>query len=261
MCLIIFAYKNNPDYPLIIAGNRDEYFDRPTSRLEYWEDAPWILAGRDLKQGGTWLGITTSGRFAALTNYRDAGTGINSSAPSRGHLVSDYLKENYAALQYLEDINKNSSQYNGFNLLIGDASGLYYYSNRESLIRKLKPGIYGLSNHLLDTLWPKVKTAKTAFRKIIGQGRKIDIEAIFEILKDETRPLDENLPDTGVDLEWERLLSSVFIKSPTYGTRSSSVVLFKQTGQVVFTERTFGWSGSKIISKKISRFNFNLMQG
>ncbi len=250
MCLIIFAYKINSDYPLIIAGNRDEYFDRPTRRLHYWDDFPWILAGRDLKEGGTWLGATTSGRFAALTNYRDV-FNINSRAPSRGHLVSDYLKGNCAARQYLEDINENGSIYNGFNLLIGDAFDLYYYSNKESLIRKLKPGLYGLSNHLLDTLWPKVKTGKTALKKIIGLGNKIDIEAIFQFLKDETRPLDEKLPDTGIGLEWERLLSSVFIKSPTYGTRSSSVLLFKHTGQVVFTERTFSGPGSKNISRQI----------
>ena len=255
MCLILLSYKVHPDYRLILAANRDEFYNRPTAPLNYWDDHPDVLAGRDLKGSGTWLGVTRSGRIAAVTNYRDPAVPIKN-APSRGILVRDFLTGNSSPQRYLEEIRKKGRRYNGFNLIAGDASGLFYYSNRATPVNELKPGVYGISNHLLDTSWPKVKTGKIRLQGQLNGAEKIDFEKIFGILSDSSLPPDDELPDTGVGLDWERILSPLFIISPDYGTRSSSIVLMHESGRVIFEERTFFNAGNGIKQGETRKYNF-----
>lgn len=238
MCLILLAFKSHPVYKLILAGNRDEYYVRPTAPAAFWEEAPRLLAGRDLRGGGTWLGITTKGRIGAVTNYRDPSSN-KTDAPSRGTLVSNFLLENHEASDYLEDLKKRASDYSGFNLLIGDQDKLFWYSNQISGYRNLSPGIYGLSNHLLDTPWPKVTRGKQAFRRLLSRKSGFELDAVFDLLSDRSIPDDDTLPDTGVGLEWERILSPLFIASSDYGTRSSTILVIDQGDHVTFVERTF----------------------
>ncbi|MBW1814299.1 MAG: NRDE family protein [Deltaproteobacteria bacterium] len=237
MCLILFSYNTHPDYKLVLAANRDEFYDRPTKTLAFWEDSPNILAGRDLKSRGTWLGISLSGRIAAITNFRDP-LSIIEDAPSRGLLVSHFLSGTQSARQYLEHIKASGINYNGFNLLVGDSSGLYYYSNRSDAIEKISPGIYGLSNDLLNTPWPKVQKGKTRLQALLDKKDQFSSSDILDMLKDHTPPPDKMLPDTGVGIEWERMLSPLFIKSDVYGTMSSSLILIKKTGEATFLEQT-----------------------
>jgi uncharacterized protein with NRDE domain len=242
MCLVLLALNVHPDYHLILAANRDEFYDRPTSVAEFWPDAPPVLAGRDLQAGGTWLGITPAGRFAAVTNYRQ-GTREQPATRSRGLLVSDFLTGDAGALEYMERVERDAALYNGFNLLAGDAGSAFYYSNREGRVRSLSPGVYGLSNHLLDTPWPKVAVTKTAFGAVLSRGEPEPTEDLFHLLSSRDRARDDELPSTGVGPEWERLLSSAFIASEDYGTRSSTVVLVHRRGSIVFVERSFGRGG------------------
>jgi len=225
MCLIVFAWKVVPGMPLLAAANRDEFYVRPSAPAAWWEDFPQVYGGRDLQANGTWLGITRTGRFAALTNIR-APSEKRSDAPSRGKLVADFLTGQSAPQEYVAAISVEAHRYNGFNLLAGDGSSLIWYSNKGDADPRnghpLEPGIYGLSNHLLDTPWPKVVRTKAQFASLLCQGASE--EAYFEMLTDAVRATDCRLPKTGVGLEMERLLSSVWIESPDYGTRSSTVV-------------------------------------
>jgi len=238
VCLIIFAYRSHPDYRLVLAANRDEFYNRPTRQVAFWDDTPGILAGRDLKAGGTWMGITKTGRFAAITNYREVGL-TREDAPSRGDLVKNFLIGNSTPHDYLKTVQYKCQTYNGFNLIIGDTKNLLYYSNRDGNIRNIEPGIHGLSNHLLDTPWPKVNQGTSGLRALMLQKKDFSQEDIFTVMADRSTPLDKELPDTGVGLEWERILSPMFITSDDYGTRSSSIVLWEHTGSVTFLERTF----------------------
>ena len=235
MCLILFAYDVHPRYRLVLAANRDEFYERPTVPLHFWEDHPGILAGRDLEGMGTWLGVTRSGRLAALTNFRDPGR-IKNAAPSRGDLVADFLKGNQGAADYLRAIGPGVDAYNGFNLLLGDGDGLYYASNRGVWFRSLEPGIYGLSNHLLNTPWPKVKSGVKGLKRLEVKRDASLFLGLEELLQDQERPPDDQLPDTGVGLEWERRLSSIFISSRDYGTRCSSLLTIARTGRIRFKE-------------------------
>ncbi|MCA1793288.1 MAG: NRDE family protein [Desulfobacteraceae bacterium] len=237
MCLIVFAYNIHPAYPLVIGANRDEFFERPTSPLSWWKDHPHVLAGRDLQAGGTWMGITNTGRFAAITNFRDPSR-VKPKAPSRGALVGNFLYSDTPAQTYLEQVRQSAEAYNGFNLIVKDGSGLFYYGNYQDRIQRLCAGVYGLSNHLLDTDWPKVKKARKGLTFLMEQD-PVNEEAVFTLLADRQPAPDHLLPDTGIGLAWERLLSSVFIHSKTYGTRSSSVILIEKNKQIRFTERTF----------------------
>jgi uncharacterized protein with NRDE domain len=244
MCLVLVALGSHPEYPLIVAANRDELYDRPTAPAAFWSDAPWVLAGRDLQAGGTWLGIDRRGRFAAVTNYRQGQR--EAAAPrSRGRLVSDFLMTVTPAQEYLASVIEDAALYRGFNLIAGDARQLYYFSNREGRARILSPGLYGLSNHLLDTAWPKVSSAKQALGALLAVRESELIGGLLSLLSDRGRPADELLPSTGVGLEWERLLSSAFIESTDYGTRSSTVLLVDRGGGVVFVERTYGPGGER----------------
>lgn len=240
MCVIFFAYRKHPEIPLILLANRDEFYDRPTAAARFWSDFPEIFAGRDLAGGGTWLGVSKKGRFAAVTNYRDpsAQAGTN----SRGHLVADFLKTDIPAEIYLEEVKNRRLEFSGFNLLAGEINPqkneLYYFSNRGRRVEKLDAGIYGLSNHLLDTPWRKVVTGKSALAKMLEHDR-IAKEPLFEILADEALADDGELPDTGIGRERERLLSAIFIKTPVYGTRCSTVLTFDREFKFDFDERVF----------------------
>ena len=253
MCLILFSYQTHPAYRLVLAANRDEFYNRPTAAMAYWKDHPDVLAGRDLKGGGTWLGVTRTGRIAAITNYRDPAA-LMQNAPSRGILIRDFLTGNSSPQHYLAEVSKIGARYNGFNLIAGDTSGLYYYSNRSSGVQQLKPGIYGISNHLMDTAWPKVQRGKALLQHQLNGHEKIDIEKIWEILADRSRPVDAELPNTGVGLQWERILSPLFITSPDYGTRCTSIVLMEYSGQITFTERTFIRTAHKIRTGETRRY-------
>jgi uncharacterized protein with NRDE domain len=243
MCLVLIALDSHPDYPLIVAANRDEFYDRPTAPAAFWADAPSVLAGRDLQAGGTWLGVDRRGRFAAVTNYRQ-GQRERPAPRSRGRLVSDFLTTGASAREHIERAQSDAALYNGFNLLASDGGRLFYYSNREGRVRALAPGVYGLSNHLLDTPWPKVASTKTAFDALLNGGASDLTADLFALLSDRNRPADDLLPSTGIGREWERLLSSAFIASDDYGTRSSTVVLVGREGHIVFVERTFGPGGT-----------------
>jgi uncharacterized protein with NRDE domain len=242
MCLVLLALATHPDYPLIVAANRDEFYDRATASAAFWSDAPDVLGGRDLQAGGTWLGVDVRGRFAAVTNYRQGRR--ESAAPrSRGHLVSDFLTRNLAAPAYMEQVQRDADLYNGFNLIASDQASLCYYSNREGAVRHLTAGVYGLSNHLLDTPWPKVEQTKLAFGDLLNRRGPELVDQLFALLSDRRQATDDQLPTTGVGPEWERLLSSAFIASEEYGTRSSTVVLVQRDGRIVFVERSFGRAG------------------
>jgi uncharacterized protein with NRDE domain len=236
MCLILVAWRSHPDFPLVVAANRDEFFARRTASADYWPDHSQVLAGRDLEGGGTWLGITRGGRLAALTNYRDPAA-QRKDAPSRGRLVADFLAGDESIDACLDRIAPQAGSYNGFNLLLGDNQRLAWFSNVSNERRELPPGIYGVSNHLLDTAWPKVGAGRTA---LAGALKALpDDTALFELLRDDSVHPDDALPRTGVSLDWERLLSSAFVRAPGYGTRSSTVVVADRDGQVAFDERTW----------------------
>lgn len=237
MCLIFISTNNHPKYKLVIAANRDEFYTRKTASVTYWEDHPEVVGGRDLEANGTWMAMTKTGKVGMVTNYRDL-KNINPKAPSRGALVSDYLFNGSDSTDYLKDLHLKASNFNGFNLIVGKIDQLFYYSNYQSKIVKLTPGFYGLSNHLLDTPWPKVKKGKKKFQSIL-EKEEIDQVDIFELLRDEGTAPDDQLPDTGLDLERERALSAMFIKTPNYGSRCSTVVLVDNENKVTYSERVY----------------------
>jgi uncharacterized protein with NRDE domain len=238
MCLILLAFRQRPDYPLILAANRDEFFDRPAAPLHYWKDSPEILAGRDLKRGGTWLGVNTRGRFAVVSNYRDP-TLTQKNGLSRGQLVSGHLKRNTQVEEYLSEIHRERHRYDPFNLLLGDPAGCWHYASTTGDGRRLGPGIYGLSNAVLDTPWPKVIKGKHALAKRLAMPGPIEPEGLFELLGDTSIPSDDALPNTGVGLARERTLAPIFITGDRYGTRSSTVVLVDDLNRVTMAERSF----------------------
>lgn len=235
MCLIVFAWKLLPACPLIMAANRDEFFNRPSKAASWWDDSPDVFAGRDLQAGGTWLGVNRQGRFAALTNIRN-GQPSRADVRTRGELVASFLNSEHDIENYIAQVQKTADQYNGFNLLVGDGEQAFWFSNENaSAAVKLEPGIYGLSNGSLDSPWPKVVRAKAQFASLLCQSAPD--EAYFEMLADTTPAADHRLPDTGVSIEWERLLSSICIESPDYGTRASTLLKLHDTGNVQLLER------------------------
>lgn len=252
MCLIIFAHEPNLRRRLVIAANRDEFYGRPTAPASFWGDAPELLAGRDLRRGGTWMGVTKSGRIAAVTNFRDP-EDTKKRPKSRGFLVIDFLKSVTPPSEYVEGLR--GDDYDGFNLLAGDGEELWWYSNRGESPRRLSPGVYGLSNHLLDTPWPKVERGKARLRELLADGAEISPEEILPMLADTSPADDRNLPDTGVGKETERMLSAPFIRMKEYGTRSSTVLLVENSGDATFVERRFR-PGDE--SHDDSRFEFRI---
>lgn len=243
MCLIFLSLHQHPNYKLIVAANRDEFYARNTAAAEWWPEHPQIIGGRDLEAVkpdgtcGTWMAMNKNGRIAMVTNYRDI-KNIRPDAPSRGHLVTNFLLGDEHPKKYLERLDKSAKEYNGFNLLVGSAEELYYLSNYKSGIEKIEDGFHGLSNALLDTPWPKVKEGKEKMSRLFA-AEKIQASDLFNGLYDDRRAPDDQLPDTGVGLERERMLSAMFIKSPNYGTRCSTVVTVDQNNKVEFTERVY----------------------
>jgi uncharacterized protein with NRDE domain len=238
MCLILFSYKQHPGYRLVLAANRDEFLDRPTLPLDYNFAEESILAGRDLRGGGTWLALGGDGRLAAITNYRDPAR-IRDSAPSRGQILLDYLRSKRSAFDFLSDFNTPAGEYNGFNLLLLDQHDMLHFSNVTGVTTRLAPGLYGLSNHLLNSPWPKVERGRRMLADTLLADGQPNSEEIFRLLQDNQFPDDSQLPQTGVGLEWERLLSPIFIQSPGYGTRSSALVTINDAGTAAFHERTY----------------------
>lgn len=242
MCLVLLAWRGHTKYPCVIAANRDELHARPTAAAHWWQSHPAILAGRDLSAGGTWLGVTRTGRFAALTNYRDPQQ-RRAPAPSRGELVTSVLLSEDDVAQSLDKLRAVGADYNGFNLLFSDGRRLAVYESVVGEGRELGPGIYGLSNHLLDTPWPKVQAAKSRMASALRESA--GAEPLLELLRDDRAAPDAELPRTGVSLEWERLLSSAFIRGPDYGTRCSTVVRVDESGAACFDEWTWDAAGEQ----------------
>lgn len=240
MCLIVFAWRSHPDHPLILAANRDEYLARPALPASWWQDAPDLLCGRDLQAGGTWMGLSADGRFAALTNYRDPSQEI-SGAPSRGALVRAVLESRLPALQVLQALAAERHRYPGFNLLAGDGDTLAILESTTGSVRALEPGVYGLSNHLLDTPWPKLLRTRAGLAQTLSGPP--DEDALLALLRDSSIADDAYLPSTGVTAEWERWLSAAFIRAPGYGTRCSSVVLVRNDGHTSLREWTWDDDG------------------
>jgi uncharacterized protein with NRDE domain len=253
MCLIVFANNILDDYKLIFAANRDEFYNRPSEQAEFWNDYPDLLAGKDLQAGGTWLGITKQGRFAAITNFRDLKNHRND-APSRGNLTLDFLVSDITPEKYYNRLKPELNNYNGFNLILGYVDDLFYFSNKTDRLKKLEPGIHGISNAILDTPWPKVEKSKRQLKHVIEQ-QNIHPWEILNLLDDTSPAKDEELPDTGVGLELERMLSSIFIKSEKYGTRSSTIVTVDKNNNVKFVEKTYFANTGRFSNKE---FNFTI---
>ena len=254
MCIIFVAYHYHPDYRLIVAANRDEFYSRPTEPAHFWRDQPAVLAGRDLEQMGTWLGITTSGRLAALTNFRNPNEN-KKNKQSRGHIVRDFLTGQKPPDEFLIELQSKREKYQGFNILISDHTSLFYYSNVENEIKPLKPGLYGLSNHLLDTRWPKVQKGKKQLEQLLKMDKPVDEEDLFRMLRDDEPAPKETLPNTGIGKELEEKLSSIFIKTPDYGTRCSTIIIIDSAGKVRFIERTF-----PVSENNERRYEFHIRQ-
>ncbi len=240
MCVIFFAYQAHPDYDLILLANRDESHQRPTKTADFWSDYPYLLAGKDLEAGGTWLGITKEGKFSALTNIQSSG-GLIEEAPSRGHLVKDYLLSDLTPQTYLQQIGHN---YNGFNQLVGDPKQLYHYNSQDNITRELPPGIYGVSNASLNTPWPKVTKGIDQLSIWCGSNNKLPFEKMLNFMQDTMVPADEKLPDTGAGVDVERTLGSIFVLGEDYGTRCTSLLMIGSDGKVRFTEQSYGTQGT-----------------
>jgi uncharacterized protein with NRDE domain len=248
MCLVLVVWRVHPLYPCLVAANRDEFHTRPAARAEWWRDHPQILAGRDLTAGGTWLGLTRTGRFAALTNYRDpeqrrtGAPGIVT--PSRGALVTAMLESGASVAEGLAYLRGVGANYNAFNLIFSDGERLGIYESVLRQGRELGPGIYGLSNHLLDTPWPKVQNAKSRLESALLE--MAGTAPLLALLRDDRPAPDAQLPQTGVSLEWERLLSSAFVRAPDYGTRCSTIIRIDTRRRAYFDEWSWDCVGADI---------------
>ncbi len=250
MCLLVMAFQCHPEFPLIVAANRDEFFYRPTAAVKYWADHPTVLAGRDLEQGGTWMGVRKDGRFAALTNVRDP-SAFRSNAKSRGHIVSGFLTGSDTPSDFLENLAHESDDYNGFNLILGSSDKLRYFSSATKKAIPIAPGVYGLSNDQLDTPWPKVVSAKKKLESALRENSDLLEKRLFALLSDDTLASDGELPDTGVGLEKERRLSPIFIRAENYGTRSSTLLFAKHDGEIHYVERSMN-------ADSLRRFSFTM---
>jgi uncharacterized protein with NRDE domain len=244
MCILLFAHRVHPDYPLVLLANRDEFHAREALPAHAWQDTPGLIGGRDLSAGGTWLGATLQGRFAALTNYRDFRLPMPENPPSRGELVTGFLQsENPEA--WLRALEAKGHHYAGFNLLASDGERLWHISNQGSGLTQVEPGLHGLSNALLNTPWPKVTKGKQA----LGQRLQVGLsqpDAFFDLLADRSPGADDQLPDTGRDLDFERRVSPIYILDPVYGTRCSTLFLQGIDGSRKLLERTFDPEGRLI---------------
>jgi uncharacterized protein with NRDE domain len=237
MCVIFLAINQHPKYKFIVAANRDEFYERPTAQADFWVENENVLAGIDLVHGGAWLGITKTGRFAAVTNFRDPNQ--LKGKLSRGNLVKDFLLGEDSPNAYLQQIQADKDNYTGFNLLVGELQNdviISFYANTSDEIIDLKSGVYGLSNHLLDTDWHKVRSGKLKLQDSLNE---VSTDKLFKILADKTQADLEDLPNTGVGIARERILSPIFIETPVYGTRCSSLILVDNAENISFVERNY----------------------
>lgn len=237
MCLITFSYKTDDNFPFIFSTNRDEFYERPTRPAQFWEDHPRLLAGKDLKAGGTWMGITKENKFAALTNFRDL-TNIKENAPSRGQIVTDFLTGDLSPVDFFEKMEPSAADYNGFNLLFGFTDELYYFNNVKIELQKIEPGYHTLSNAFLNSEWPKSQKALRRFKETLRQN-PLDRERYFEFLQDTEQFPDHLLPSTGLPMEKERMVSSIFIQSEDYGTRCSTLIFADPNSETTFIEKSY----------------------
>lgn len=241
MCLLSIAVNADPEWPLILVANRDEFHARPTAPLMPWPDQP-VLGGRDLQAGGSWMALGDNNRFALVTNYRDARSTPPPDAPSRGSLVTEFI---HSPLSAIEFCHRLSTPMAGFNLLLADGSGLWYYNNVSGHCQPVSRGIHALSNAFLDTPWPKTLRARQALANAV-RNRIYEEKYLLRLLHDEWRPDDQALPDTGLSLARERLLSSCFIRSPDYGTRASSLLLQHRSGRLLLLEESYSPEGKPV---------------
>jgi len=253
MCLVLLAWRAHPDYPLVFAGNRDESYDRPSASAGFWAHDTRVFGGRDLEKGGTWLGVTLSGRIAAVTNYRD-GTAAKTASHSRGELTASFLRGDDEPRAYLEQVAPIAAGYGGFTLIVGNPDGMFCLSNRSPGVQELAPGVHGLSNHLLDTPWPKIKRGKQRLSELLESGETKLLEGLFRALTDRTVAPDADLPDSGVGIQRERELSPAFVAGDRYGTRASTVMLVSRRNEMVFVERSFGARGAPLgeVSRRLA---------
>lgn len=242
MCVLFFAYDRHPRYRLVFAGNRDESYGRPAAPAAPWSSCPGVIAGRDLEAGGTWLGVRGASRWAVVTNVRDLAA-HRAGARSRGGLVGDFLCGTASAADYASAVFAERAAYNPFNLLVDDGAALWYVSTHTEAAVPLAPGVYGLSNATLGVRWPKVRRGLDAFEPLL-EGEEVAPEPLFDLLAARATAPDDQLPDTGVGLARERRLSALFIASPGYGTRASTVLLLEKGGGGLFAERTFEPGGA-----------------
>jgi uncharacterized protein with NRDE domain len=245
MCVILFATGAHARYPLIVAANRDEAYDRPAAPAGFWKDHREVCAGRDLSQGGTWLGLSTSGRFAAITNYRQARR-AGDAPRSRGALTRDFLTGRDEAFAYMNEAARHGDAYGGYSLIAGTLERLYFCSNRGVAPHAIQPGVHGLSNRLLDEPWPKVLRGMSVLESVAEADEAALLHALFEVLADTAPAPDHLLPSTGITVDRERDLSALFIPGESYGTRASTVVLVREDGEVVFVEKSFGPRGAPL---------------
>ena len=256
MCLIVFGYGIHKKYKLILSANRDEFFDRPTAPLNTWEDEPGIIGGRDLQEMGTWMAFNKKGRFAALTNVRNPAS-MKLNARSRGDLIAPFLLSDEDPLTYLKEVRNRLKDYNGFNLLAGDLKDIFFISTTDEKIIKVQKGIHAVSNRTLNTPWVKVETVKEGLRKILVENQIDNLEIpdiesnLYNMMQNNKIVPDEKLPHTGVGIELERQLSPVFVSMPGYGTRSTSVVLWDNSGNLTFSEITWSENGNRQGYKKM----------
>lgn len=243
MCILFIAVDQHPDYPLIIAANRDEFHNRATTFGHWWNTAPQILAGRDDVALGSWMGISRSGRLSALTNIRNPSK-QRDDAKSRGELVVNYLTAAVNDQQYQQQLSASRENYNGYNLLFGDWRNLQVYNNHLNQFVQLKPGVHGLSNASLNSPWPKTMKGMQALSEYCQHNTAIQTGDLFQILRDDVKAADEFLPNTGVPYHWEKLISSTFIVTPEYGTRTSTILLINNNAEVCWQERNFDSTGT-----------------
>jgi uncharacterized protein with NRDE domain len=254
MCLILFAFQAHPDYPLVVAANRDEAYARPASVAAFWPEHPQVYGGRDLDMGGAWMGLTRHGRFAAVTNYRD-GQPKGTAPRSRGELVGGYLTGSQSAQSYLQSVSARQSEYAGFGVLAGGVDALWFLSSYGHGVQAISPGVHGLSNHLLNTPWPKVAGGRRELSALLNSSAESLCSALLEMLADRSVAHADALPDTGVGMAREKQLGPKFIAvDERYGTRSSTVIIVGRNGNVCYTERSFGPRG-KLLGEVTNRFS------
>lgn len=238
MCILFIAINQHPRYPLIIAANRDEFHQRSTKPAHFWENHKNLLAGKDLVGHGTWMGINKAGNIAALTNIRAPGK-ERDNAITRGELVANFLKTTISQSDYLQTLKKSHLDYNGYNLLFGNLKQLQVYNSFEDAAYELEDGVYGLSNASLNSPWPKLDIGRSGLADYCKNADILSHEHLFELLGNNLPAHDDDLPDTGISKEWEKKLSSIFITSSEYGTRSSTILLLDNNFHVYWEERSF----------------------